>query len=213
MNIEALIKLPVFKGIEANELESLLGKISSREVYFQKGEQVFSQGDIIHEIGIVLEGELNGVGVDLVGHANIVAHLSAPDIFGEAYANMREPMLISIEAQTPTHILFIDVDAMRKVNHAKLNENILMLIAMKNLQLSRKILMITPKSISERILAYLSTQAAIHHSDEFDIPFDRQQLADYLLVDRSALSHSLSVLKREGIIEYHKNHFKVLVRD
>ena len=60
MNIEALTKLPVFKGIEANELESLLGKISSREVYFQKGEQVFSQGDIIHEIGIVLEGELNG---------------------------------------------------------------------------------------------------------------------------------------------------------
>ena len=213
MNIEALTKLPVFKGIEANELESLLGKISSREVYFQKGEQVFSQGDIIHEIGIVLEGELNGVGVALVGPANIVAHLSAPDIFGEAYANMREPMLISIEAQTPAHILFIDVDAMRKVNHAKLNENILMLIAMKNLQLSRKILMITPKSISERILAYLSTQAAIHHSDEFDIPFDRQQLADYLLVDRSALSHSLSVLKREGIIEYHKNHFKVLVRD
>ena len=213
MNIEALTKLPVFKGIEANELESLLGKISSREVYFQKGEQVFSQGDIIHEIGIVLEGELNGVGVDLVGHANIVAHLSAPDIFGEAYANMREPMLISIEAQTPAHILFIDVNAMRKVNHAKLNENILMLIAMKNLQLSRKILMITPKSISERILAYLSTQAAIHHSDEFDIPFDRQQLADYLLVYRSALSHSLSVLKREGIIEYHKNHFKVLVRD
>ncbi|HCJ15379.1 MAG TPA: hypothetical protein DHV77_09870, partial [Erysipelotrichaceae bacterium] len=150
MNIEALTKLPVFKGIEANELESLLGKISSREVYSQKGEQVFSQGDIIHEIGIVLEGELNGVGVDLVGHANIVAHLSAPDIFGEAYANMREPMLISIEAQTPAHILFIDVDAMRKVNHAKLNENILMLIAMKNLQLSRKILMITPKSISER---------------------------------------------------------------
>ena len=212
MNIELLTKLPVFKGIEAKELENLLERISSREAYFEKGEQVFSQGDTIHEIG-VLAGELNGVGVDLVGHANIGAHLSAPDIFGEAYANMREPMLISIVAQTSAHILFIDVDMMRKVNHAKLNENILMLIAMKNLQLSRKILMITPKSISERILAYLSTQAALHHSDEFDIPFDRQQLADYLLVDRSALSHSLSVLKRDGIIDYHKNHFKVFVRD
>ena len=213
MNIELLTKLPVFKDIEARELEDLLKKIRSREAFFERGEQVFSQGDIIHEIGVVLAGELNGIGVDLVGHANIVAHLSAPDIFGEAYANMREPMLISIVAQTPAHILFIDVDAMRKVNHAKLNENILMLIAMKNLQLSRKILMITPKSISERILSYLSPQAALWHSDEFDIPFDRQQLADYLLVDRSALSHSLSVLKRDGIIDYHKNHFKVFVRD
>ena len=110
-------------------------------------------------------------------------------------------------------MLFLDVGRVLQVCpggcpfHSRLLRNLLQVMALKNLNLTRKISHITPRSIRERMLAYLSNEAVRQGTMDFRIPFNRQQLADYLSVDRSALSAELSKMKREGLLDYQKNHF------
>lgn len=200
----------LFKDIPEDQLRDLLKQIISREEDYQKGETIFDQGSCIHEIGIIESGELIGSNYDLMGHANVIARMGRGDIFGESYAYLKNAALfISVAAVKASHVIFLDAERMKKANNSQLNANYISLIAKKNMALTRKMNCITPKSIRERLMAYLETERNIHHSNSFEINFNRQELADYLLVDRSSLSHELSLMQKEGLITFKKNHFKI----
>lgn len=209
-NLSFFMELPLFKNLSAAELNELLPRIISRQEDYQKGETVFDQGSSIHEIGIIESGELIGRNYDLMGHASVIARMGRGDIFGESYAYLTNSTLfVSVAAVKNSHVIFLDATAMKEVNNSILNTNYISIIAKKNVALTRKMNCVTPKSIRERLMAYLETERNIHQSNSFDIDFNRQELADYLLVDRSSLSHELSLMQKEGLITFKKNHFKI----
>ena len=94
--------------------------------------------------------------------------------------------------------------------HNKLIRNLMHDLAQKALMFHRKIDVISRRTTREKLLSYLNYEARRQGSGSFDIPFDRQGLADYLEVDRSGLSLEISKLRKEGILESRKNHFTLL---
>ena len=121
--------------------------------------------------------------------------------------------MVSAVAAEDTEVLFLNVERVLNTcpetcsHHSRLIRNLLTVSSRKNLDLSRRIFHTSSKSIRGRLLSYLSSQAVLLGKREFEIPFNRQQLADYLSVDRSALSNELGKMQREGLLEFHKNHF------
>lgn len=210
MDLSFFQSFSLFKGIKEKELKNLLSQIVSREQDFLKGETIFDQGESIHEMGLIESGELIGCNYDLMGHSNVIARLSRGELFGESYAYLNDvPLFVSVSAIKDSHIIFLDANRIKEVSNDLLNKNLISIIAQKNMALTRKLNCITPKSIRERLNAYLETERNIHHSNTFDIAFNRQELADYLLVDRSSLSHELSLMAKEGLITFKKNHFHI----
>lgn len=150
------------------------------------------------------------------GNKSILNHIRPGGIFAEAYACVpAQPMLVNAVAASPAEILFLDVRKILQVCsnscsfHSRLICRLVSIIAQKNLQLSQRILHTAPKTIRERLISYLSAQSLLLGLKSFSIPFNRQQLADYLNVDRSALSNELSKMQKDGILKYDKNHFEL----
>ena len=205
--------LPLFRGISLEEQDLIKNSGCIRQKQFDKNETIFHMGDQIRELGIVLSGSVTIENTDLWGNRSILSSIGPGQIFAETYALCREPMLVSAVAAEPSEILFFHLEALLDPSSsaaawpAGLTRNLLFLSARKNLTLSGRIFCTTPKTIRERLLVYLSEQSAKAGSTSFHIPFDRQELADYLNLDRSALSKELGRMKKEGILEFHKNHF------
>lgn len=212
----------LFAGINENEIDEILFCLGAREKAYEKGSYIYRIGEEVKSLGLVKTGSVNIIKDDVWGNARILDHVRAGQIFAETYACLAdEPMTINVQAAEQSQILFLDIGRLFEVGdkrgcppscpyHVRLTKNLLKVLASKNLNLTRKIDLLTPKSIRERVMIYLSGQAVRQGKNEFDIPFDRQQMADYLSVERSALSNELSKLKKEGLIEFKKNHFCVL---
>ena len=195
MNFPILKKIPLFYGVKPEEVASILHCLSGQIRSFSKGEMIFCAGESITSVGIVLEGSVHIEIDDFWGSKNILNHVGPGQLFGEAYAcSPSEPLMVNVVSVTPSQILFLDVPKILHTcekpcsHHQQMIENLLRIMATNNLQLSRRILHTTPKTIRERLLAYLSYQELLTGSPEITIAFNRQQLADYLSVDRSALS-------------------------
>lgn len=214
MKTEILRKSALFRGIALSELERALACLDVKEKEYQKGDTIYHRGDTVHRIGLVLSGSVHIVKGDVWGTENILAHISPGQVFAETYACIgREPLMVDVIASEKAAVLFIDA---RKIltgsvtiqnGRDKLVQNLIQIMAGKNLYLSHKMSHITPKTIRERVLSYLSYEAMAQKNREFDIPFNRQQMADYLQVERSALSNELSKMREEGLLSFHKNHF------
>lgn len=151
---------------------------------------------------------------DIWGNRTILGQAHSGEIFAEAYACMDdEPLLISVEVAEDTEVLMMDMHKILTIcpsncsHHHKLVENLLTILARKNLGLSRRMVYTASKSIRGRVLSYLSFLADKQGKKQVSIPFDRQEMADYLGVDRSALSAELSRMQKDGLIAYKKNHF------
>ena len=173
-------------------------------------------GDRVSELGLVLSGSVLIENDDLWGNRSILDRIGPGQIFAETYACVPgEKLLVTVTAAEKTEVLFLNVGKILRVCtnacsfHARLIRNLLTLSARKNLNLSRRIFHTSAKSIRGRLLSYLSWQAVKQGSREFDIPFNRQQLADYLGVDRSAMSAELGKMKREGLIQVDRSHFRM----
>mgnify|MGYP000202421004 FL=1 len=148
------------------------------------------------------------------GNKSVLASIEAGDTFAETYAFLpQEPMMVNVVAAEASDVLFLNAEQVIQIcpdacpHHGMLVRNLLMVSAQKNLMLSRRIFHTAPKTIRGRVLSYLSFQAAHCGSRAFEIPFNRQQLADYLSVDRSALSNELSKMQREGLLTVTHNRF------
>ena len=199
--------LPLFRGVPAEELPALLARASARTCAFQKGELLLRRGDVTRRLGLVLEGSVHIIREDFWGNRSIVGLAGPGEVFAESYALAGEPLEVSVLAAAPGAALFLEADGL---TDARLTANLLHLLARKNLMLTRKMRHMARRTTRDKLLSYLSAQALAAGSSEFDIPMDRQQLADYLAVDRSAMSAALGKLRDEGVLTFRKNHFRLL---
>ena len=213
----SLEKCPLFKGLAEKEIVAILDCLNAKTKSYTRGSYVFEAGQKVISIGIVTSGCVNIVQDDFWGNRTILASVGPNDIFGEAFscADILE-MPVSAICVEKSEIMLIDYRKVATtctsacVFHTKLIGNMISILANKNVMLTKKIEHISKRNTREKILSYLSEQARQNQKSSFTIPFDRQGLADYLAVDRSAMSYVLSKLRDEGIIKYNKNEFELL---
>ena len=205
---------PLFKDVPPEEINVMLQCLGTEERDYDKGETIFHAGDVIHNIGLVLTGRVQIENDDVWGNKSVMESVGPGFAFAESYACLPgEPLMVSAIAAEPSHILFLDTGRVLTTcpsactHHNRLIQNLLYISSQKNLNLSRRIFHTSSKSIRGRLLSYLSFQASKAGSRDFCIPFNRQQLADYLSIDRSAMSAELGKMRKEGILETDKNHF------
>ncbi|KXL52379.1 transcriptional activator FtrB [Anaerotignum neopropionicum] len=215
MNYISIIKnSQLFSGIESNDIQSLIGCLSAKEKKFDKNEVIFHQGEAIDYMGLVLSGCVHIVKEDFWGNRTILSDITPSQMFGESFACAnKQDLTVSAIAVEATTVLFLDIKRILTtcsstcLFHAHLIRNLISVLAGKNLMLTGKIEHITKRSTQEKLLSYLSAESIKAGSAMFEIPFNRQQLAEYLAVDRSAMSIELSRLQKEGFLTYHKNIF------
>ncbi|MBQ3106493.1 MAG: Crp/Fnr family transcriptional regulator [Eggerthellaceae bacterium] len=217
MDCRFLTKTMLFQGITEDEIRAMMGCLNARELSFDKGERIMRMGDYAREVGLVLTGSVRIESVDSWGTVTVMAHKPAGAVFAEAYACAPDtPLLVDVVAAQKCTILLIEMARLVKTCpstcgfHSRMLQNLLSILAHNNLELSNRALATSPKTIRGKVLAYLSLQAQRACSMEFDIPFNRQQLADYLGVDRSALSAELSRMQRDGIVEVDRSRFRLI---
>ena len=211
-----LSKIPIFQGIAEEEITSLLQCLQATERTYQKGETILSEGSITENMGIVLSGMALISCGDIWGNTSVLGHVTPGSVFAEVYACIPgEPLLITVSAAEDTTVLFMNVGRILSTCtnacpfHTRLARNLLTVCAHKSLQLSQRILHTSSKSIRGRLMSYFSQCAKQAGNHIFHIPYNRQQLADYLGVDRSAMCHELSKMQKEGLISYEKNRFSL----
>ena len=212
-----LKKSILFQGIEDCEFDKLLKCLKAKEVKFQKGEMILCYGNVTNSMGMMLQGKAMIVKDDYWGNRFIINEIHQGELFGEAYACIPEQKLeISLIADEPCNVLFLNIVEITGIchltcpSHNQLIRNLLAITSRKNIMLTQKMEHIMKKTTREKILSYLSAQSMKQNSQRILIPFNRQQLAEYLSVDRSALSNELSKMQKEGMISYHKNEFYLI---
>lgn len=214
---EIILKSKIFKNIEENEVDLLLKCINNYRKTFKKGEIILREGEKTEYMGIVITGSVVVERADLWGNNTVLGVISPGGIFAETYAILNdEPLMINVYANENTEILFLRTNEIFKTCekscnfHDQLILNLIRIASFKNLNLSRKILHTGPKTIRGKLLSFFSEWVKKENSLSFSIPYNRQQLADYLSVDRSAMSNELSKMQKEGILEFKKNKFKII---
>ena len=218
MDFNFLSKTVLFRGMTGTDIENMLDRLGAKQRHFSKGEIIFQAGDVIRSLGLVLSGHVNIENDDIWGNKSILDNIGPGQVFAETYACIPgEPMMVRVVASEAVDVLFLNVgqgiqnSSGENPGWGRLIQNLLAVSAQKNLNLSRRIFHTSPKSIRGRLLSYLSYQAARQRSLQFTIPFNRQQLADYLSVDRSAMSNELSKMQREGLLTVNRNYFVLKV--
>lgn len=216
-NIELLSNLPLFEGISKDDIPDMLKKLGAYLKKYKKNEYIKFAGDSADFIGIILNGSIMIVQDDYYGNRNITATFTEGALFGEAFACAGiKTIPVDIIASSDTEIMYINCDRIlvscdRNCQfHHILIGNLLKIVANKNILLNKKLQYSAHKTTCEKVMAYLSDQARANKSAEFIIPFDRQVLADYLGVERSALSTEINKLAKQGIIETRRSYFKIL---
>lgn len=214
---EVLKTLDLFKGIDESELVPLLSCLSAKEAHYEKGQTVFLSGEKIECFGIVLSGQVQVVQDDYYGNRSIFAKIGTGNLFGESFACAETKTLpVSVITTIESDLLFIDCHRLAApcanacAFHRSLIQNMLNIIAMKNISLTQKMEFTSKRTTREKLMAYISAEAKKATSNQFSIPFNRQELADYLSVERSAMSAELSKLRDDGILKFNKNQFELL---
>ena len=205
---------PLFRGIPERALLPMLRCLSPREGRYQRGEFLLLAGEPVREMGLILSGEAILFTEDYWGNRNILSSLQAGDLFAEVFAcNPGFPAQVSVEAAGEVSVLWLDGGKVLApccsgcTFHLALIRRLFEMVTKKNLLLTEKMNCLTRRTTREKLLSYLSQCARKAGSSTFSIPFNRQQLADYLSVDRSAMSSELSKLREEGILSFEKNRF------
>ena len=209
----------LFKGMTFMEIDDALFLLRAHEQAFSKGELILHAGDTTPEMGIVIEGSVTIESCDILGNRTILGLVEADDFFAESYAIFGdEPLLVDVRANENCRVLFLRIaDRLQPSEYdtdwrIKFLNNLVRIASRKNIALSSRAFHTAPKTVRERIMAYLESVSIKKGNTTFDIPFSRQQLADYLNVDRTSLSKELSRMQRDGLIEYHLSSFRILKR-
>ena len=217
MDTRLLQKTMLFHGMIETEITDALLVLEANEKCYEKGTTLLIAGTITERLGLVLEGSVTIESNDAWGNRTIISHVGLGQVFAETYALLDdEPMLVDVTASEDCRILFLRSGRIQSLKNSlepwalKFITNLLTISMHKNMVLSGRSFHTAPKSIRGRVMAYLNSVSLQKHSREFDIPFDRQQLADYLNLERSALSKELGKMKGDGLISCRKNHFVIL---
>lgn len=210
----------IFAGVQDKEIKAMLDCLQTRIVNYKKGEYVFRQGDCINSIALLLSGRMHIQKDDYWGNRSIINIISPGEMFGEAYAMQKdEAFLNDAVAVENCTVAFFDLNKMLTtcssacVFHTRVIQNLFVAISEKNRRLVQKLGHMSRRSTREKLISYLSEEAKRHGSGSFSIPFNRQQLADFLSVDRSAMSSELCRMRDEGLLTFSKNNFTLLQHD
>lgn len=208
---------PLFAAVKEEELRPMLTCLGARCRSYQKGAYVFRQGDRVQDITVLVQGALHIQRDDYWGNRHLLGHVSVGDLFAEAFAAPDSGVLLNdVAAIENSTVIFLDIKRLLTTCssacpfHARVVENLFYAISAKNRQLVQKLGHMSRRTTREKLLSYLSEQARAQGSGSFSIPFNRQQLADYLSVDRSAMSNELCKLRDEGWLRFQKNRFTLL---
>lgn len=206
-------KMPLLQKLTEEELADIESIGALRENTFAKNEVIFHAGEQIREIGIVESGSVLIESNDLWGNCSILSKITQGQVFAESYALSHTTMMVDAIATEKTKVCFLHAGIVLAEKYAgqawqaKLLYNMLAMASRKNITLSSRIFCTTPKTIRGRLATYFAQQQVHAGGMEFDVPFTRQQMADYLNLDRSALSKELGKMRDEGLLTFDKNHF------
>lgn len=207
----------LFAGISPEKLTEMLHCLPARRAAFSQGEFLLREGDTVNDVGLVLSGHAVSLRTDGQGAPLLLTSLESGSFVGILVAGSRERKSpVSVQAKTPLAVLFFPAGALISPcgkncpEHRRLTENLLACMAEKSLSLNDRIDCLVRRGVREKILVYLRHMAKARGSREFFIPLDREAMAGYLNVERTALSRELSRMKAEGLLEYRKNFFRLL---
>ncbi len=208
----------LFSGISEDELTAMLTCLDTRQTNFSKDTFLMRVGNTADSIGLLLEGSALIIQEDIWGNRNILSKAGPGQTFAAAYACAPGSVLnVSVVAETPVTAMFLNVGRVLNVcpsacaHHSRIIRNLLGELAEKNLRFSEKLTHMGQRTTRAKLMSYFSAEAQRLGKYEFDIPFSRQQLADYLAVERSGLSLELGKMKNDGLLDFHKNHFVLKV--
>lgn len=214
--LEVLKACPLFENIGDTEMAAMLTCIGARVIQCAKNESIFVEGDPADKVGVVLSGGAQIVKEDFYGNRSIVASIAPGQLFGETFACAGVDRLpVSVVCTEKSEIMLVDCRRITSTCsnacafHGRMILNLLRVVAEKNLVFNRKIEIISKRTTREKLMTYLLDHAKRCGSNEFTIPFDRQQLADYLSVERSALSAEISRMSKEGVLETNRSWFRL----
>lgn len=217
-NPSVLKRCPLFFGIDDSDFNMLLDCLNVAYRLYKKHAFIFTSGDTVRSVGIVLSGSVHVLQEDYWGNRTILAHIDAGGLFGEAFSCAEiDDLPVSVMAAEKAEVALLDYKRILTscstscVFHHALIHNMMRILARKNILLTQKMEILTRRTTRERLLAYLSSQAIKAGKSRFIIPFDRQELANYLSVERSAMSAELSRMQADGLIRTHKSDFELLV--
>ena len=209
---------PLFSGISAEEASAMLSCLQAEKKDFPKEAFLLHAGDTAESIGLILSGSILVIQEDIWGNRNILSKAGPGQTFAAAYACASGSVLnVNVFAETPVTALFLNVKRILNVcpsactHHSRIIRNLLSDLAEKNLRFSEKLTHMSQRTTRDKLMSYLSAEAQRLGTYEFDIPFSRQQLADYLGVERSGLSLELGKMRSEELLDFHKNHFALKI--
>ncbi len=215
-NLPVIRSAPLFSGVAEEELVPMLQCLKAKKESFPKGSYLLHTGDTVEAIGLVLSGSVLVIQEDIWGNRNIVSKAGPGQTFAAAFACARGAVMnASVVAETPAEILYLHTRQLLTTcssacsHHNRVIRNLLGELAGNNLRINEKLTYMGQRTTRAKLMSYLSGAARRAGSYEFDIPFSRQQLADYLAVERSGLSVELGKMRDEGLLEFHRNHFRI----
>lgn len=214
--LEIFQKCALFQGISSENIIGMLKCLGAKSACYNKKETVIMEGEPARYVGLVLSGTVQVEKVDYYGNRSIVAKIEPGELFGESFACAGvEKIPVNVIANEEAQVLLIDCHKIMQPCcnacefHQQMIYNLVKIVARKNLMFHQKFEITSKRTTREKLMAYLLVQAKKAGSNRFDIPYDRQELADYLEVDRSGLSAEISKLRKEGILESKRNYFEL----
>ena len=215
--VQILKKTQIFVGIGDDEISSMLSCLGARLYNYKKGEYVLRQGEHLSDIIVLVKGTLHIQRDDYWGNRSILGQIAVGEMFGEAYVAPESGALLNdVVATEDSAVMLFDVKRILSTCssacrfHTLVVQNMFFAISEKNRKLVQKLGHMSKRSTREKLISYLSEESKKKNSSYFAIPFNRQQLADFLSIDRSAMSNELCKMRNEGLIEFEKNNFRLL---
>ena len=215
--IQVLKKTRLFFGVTEEEIALMLNCLDAKLKQYKKGEYVCREGESISNVMVLVGGALHLQKDDYWGNRTIINHVKIGETFGEAYLSPESGVLLNdVVAVEDSAVIFFDVRRIMTVCssacrfHSMVVQNLLFSLSEKNKKLVQKMGHVTQRTTREKLISYLSEESKKSNSPCFEIPFNRQQLADFLSVDRSAMSNELCKMRDEGLLSFNKNKFELL---
>ena len=215
--IPVLKRTKLFSGVGEEDIASLLSCLGARKKEYKKGEYILREGEHIRDIFILVEGKIHIQKYDYWGNRSILSVISVGEMFGEGYAAPESGALLNdVVAVEDSSVIFFDVKRILTTCssacrfHNRIVQNMFFAISDKNRKLVQKLGHMSGRTTRAKLISYLSEETKRQGSSDFTVPFNRQQLADYLCVDRSAMSNELCKMRDEGMIRFEKSRFELL---
>ena len=214
---DVLKNTKLFAGVGEEEIGTMLDCLGAVLRHYKKGDYVYRAGEYVHSLTVLVEGSLHIQKDDYWGNRAILGDVAVGEMFGEAYVSPDSGALLNdVVAVEDSAVLFFDIQRILTVCpsackfHSKVIENLFFAISEKNRKLVQKLSFMSNRTTREKLIAYLSEEANRQNSSVFTIPFNRQQLADYLSVDRSAMSNELCKMRDDGLIKFDRSKFTLI---